>query len=175
LLFVIKQATNNIHIKTDVIVLIIIICIIYKDMFSLHPQLAQDTFFVGDFPLSTCRLMNDMQFPWLILVPRVPGITELYELSQADQEQFLRESSWLSSQLARVFRADKMNVAALGNVVPQLHFHHVVRYQNDVAWPKPVWGTPAVPYSNDVLAHMRQTLMLALRGQGDMPFDWRMD
>jgi len=126
-------------------------------MFSLHPQLAQDTFFVGDFPLSTCRLMNDMQFPWLILVPRVPGITELYE------------------QLARVFRADKMNVAALGNMVPQLHFHHVVRYQNDVAWPKPVWGTPAVPYTNDVLAHMRQTLMLALRGQGDMPFDWRMD
>ena len=80
-------------------------------MFSLHPQLAQDTFLVGDFPLSTCRLMNDMQFPWLILVPRVPGITELYELSQADQEQFLRESSWLSSQLSRVFRADKMNVA----------------------------------------------------------------
>ena len=60
-------------------------------MFSLHPQLAQDTFFVGDFPLSTCRLMNDMQFPWLILIPRVPGVTELYELSQADQEQFLRE------------------------------------------------------------------------------------
>ena len=78
-------------------------------MFSLHPQLAQDTFFVGDFPLSTCRLMNDMQFPWLILIPRVPGITELYELSQADQEQFLRESSWLSSQLSRVFRADKIN------------------------------------------------------------------
>ena len=60
-------------------------------------------------------------------------------------------------------------------MVPQLHFHHIVRYQNDVVWPKPVWGTPAVPYSNDVLAHMRQTLMLALRGQGDMPFDWRMD
>ena len=77
--------------------------------------------------------------------------------------------------MARVFRADKMNVAALGNMVPQLHFHHVVRYQNDVAWPKPVWGTPAVPYSNEVLSHMRQTLMLALRGQGDMPFDWRMD
>lgn len=59
-------------------------------MFSLHPQLAQDTFFVGDFPLSTCRLMNDMQFPWLILIPRVPGVSELYELSQADQEQFFK-------------------------------------------------------------------------------------
>lgn len=148
---------------------------LFLTMFSLHPQLAKDTFYVGDFPLSTCRLMNDMQFPWLILVPRVQGISELYELSPSDQEQFLRESSWLSSQLSRVFRADKMNVAALGNVVPQLHFHHIVRYHNDSMWPKPVWGVPAVPYSSDVLAHMRQTLMLALRGQGDMPFDWRMD
>ena len=69
-------------------------------MFSLHPQLAQDTF-LGDFPLSTCRLMNDMQFPWLILVPRVPGITELYELSQADQEQFyVNQAGYLASYLA---------------------------------------------------------------------------
>ena len=125
-------------------------------MFSLHPQLAQDTFFVGDFPLSTCRLMNDMQFPWLILVPRVPGITELYELSQADQEQFyVNQAGYRANSPVYSVRI-KMNVAALGNVVPQLHFHHVVRYQNDVAWPKPVWGTPAVPYSNDVLAHMRR-------------------
>ena len=144
-------------------------------MFTLHPQLAQDTFLVGDFPLCTCRLMNDMQFPWLILVPRVQGIGELYELSPADQEQFLRESSWLSSQLAKVFRADKMNVAALGNVVPQLHFHHVVRYQNDIAWPKPIWGIAAQPYNNETLSYMRQTLMLALRGQEGMAFDWKMD
>ena len=144
-------------------------------MFTLHPQLAQDSFFVGDFPLCTCRLVNDMRFPWLILIPRVPGVKELYQLSPRDQEQFLKESSWVSSQLARVFRADKMNVAALGNQVPQLHFHHVVRYENDVAWPHPVWGTPAIAYREDILNHMRQTLMLALRGQGDMPFDWHMD
>lgn len=144
-------------------------------MFSLHPQLAHDSFLVGDFPLSTCRLINDMQFPWLVLVPRVAGVSELYELSPADQEQFLKESSWLSSQLARVFHADKMNVAALGNLVPQLHFHHVVRYRNDLLWPQPVFGHPAIPYSSDVLSKMRQTLMLALRGQGEMPFDWKMD
>ncbi len=143
-------------------------------MFSLHPQLAQDTFLVGDFALSTCRLMNDMQYPWLVLVPRVPGVTELYELTPGDQAQFLRESSWLSSQLMRIFHADKMNVAALGNVVPQLHFHHVVRYRNDLRWPQPVFGQPAVPYSNEILAKMRETLMLALRGQGEMPFDWKM-
>src|SRR5690606_34925206 len=112
---------------------------------------------------------------WLILIPRVPGVSELYDLSQADQEQLLRESSWLSSQLARVFRAGKMNVAAWGNMDPQLDFHHVVCYRYDVAWPKLEWGSPSDSYSSEVLAHMRQTLMLALRGQGDMPFDWRMD
>lgn len=143
-------------------------------MFNLHPQLAKDTFLVGEFPLSTCRLMNDCRFPWLILVPRVAGIKELYELSPTDQAQFLRESSWLSSQLAKTFQADKMNIAALGNQVPQLHFHHIVRYQNDVAWPNPVWGTPAVPYASDILLHMQQTLMMALRGHRDMIFDWKM-
>ncbi|USZ14656.1 HIT family protein [Moraxella sp. FZFQ2102] len=144
-------------------------------MFQLHPTLAKDTFLVGDFPLSTVRLMNDCQFPWLILVPRVSGVKEIYELSHADQVQFLRESSWVSSQMAKIFGADKMNVAALGNQVPQLHFHHIVRYQNDVAWPNPVWGRPAIPYTTEVLSHMQQTLMMALRGHHEMPFDWKMD
>ena len=144
-------------------------------MFNFPPQLAKDTFLVGEFPLSTCRLMNDCQFPWLILIPRVPGIKELYELSASDQAQFLRESSWLSSQLAKTFQADKMNIAALGNQVPQLHFHHIVRYQNDIAWPNPVWGNPAIPYTPEVLSHMQQTLMMALRGHRDMPFDWKMN
>ncbi len=144
-------------------------------MFQLHPTLAKDTFLVGDFPLSTVRLMNDCRFPWLILVPRVSNIKEIYELSAADQVQFLRESSWVSSQMAKIFGADKMNVAALGNQVPQLHFHHIARYQNDVCWPNPVWGTPAMPYTKEVLGHMQQTLMMALRGHHEMPFDWKMD
>lgn len=144
-------------------------------MFKLHSQLAKDTFLVGEFPLSTCRLMNDCRFPWLILIPRVAGIKELYELTTTDQAQFLRESSWLSSQLAKTFQADKMNIAALGNQVPQLHFHHIVRYQNDVAWPNPVWGSPAIPYTQEVLIRMQQTLMMALRGHQDMPFDWQMN
>lgn len=143
-------------------------------MFTLHPKLAQDTFLVGDFPLSTCRLMNNMQFPWLILIPRVAGVTELFQLTAMDQEQFLRESSWLSSKLVDVFKADKMNVAALGNQVPQLHFHHIVRYQNDIAWPEPVWGYEAAKYHNESLNKMKQALMLALRGHNDMPFEWQM-
>lgn len=144
-------------------------------MFQLHPTLAKDTFLVGDFPLSTVRLMNDCQFPWLILVPRVSGVKEIYELSAADQVQFLRESSWTSSQMAKIFGADKMNVAALGNQVSQLHFHHIVRYQNDVRWPNPVWGAQSVPYTAEVLQHMQQTLMMALRGHHQMPFDWQMN
>lgn len=144
-------------------------------MFQLHPKLAQDTFLVGDFPLSTCRLMNDCQFPWLILVPRVSGVKEIYELSGTDQVQFLKESSWLASQLAKTFGADKMNIAALGNQVAQLHFHHIVRYHNDVRWPNPVWGIPAIAYTKEVLGQMSQTLMMALRGHHEMPFDWKMD
>lgn len=143
-------------------------------MFQLHPTLAKETFLVGDFPLSTCRLMNDCRFPWLILVPRVSGIKEIYELSVNDQVQFLRESSWLSGQLAKSFGADKMNIAALGNQVPQLHFHHIVRYQNDSLWPNPVFGTKAIGYTAEVLSHMNQTLMMALRGHHQMPFDWQM-
>lgn len=144
-------------------------------MYNLHPVLARDTFLIGDFPLSTCRLMNDMQFPWLILIPRLSGVTELYELNEIDQQQFLRESSFVARQMARVFQADKMNVAALGNQVPQLHFHHIARYHNDVAWPKPAFGLEPVPYVPEALARMRQMLMMALRGQADMPFDWKMD
>lgn len=144
-------------------------------MFQLHHKLASETFYVGDFPLSMCRLVNDCQFPWLILVPRVGKIRELYELSEFDQAQFLRESSWLASQLSKTFGADKMNIATLGNQVEQLHFHHIVRYHNDVAWPNPVWGQKPVPYSTEVLSHMQQTLMMALRGHHQMPFSWQMN
>ncbi len=143
-------------------------------MFQLDPKLAENSFLVGEFPLSTCRLVNDCQFPWLILIPRVAGVRELYELSEGDQLQLLRESSWLSSQLSKAFQADKMNVATLGNQVSQLHFHHVVRYHNDSKWPEPIWGTPAIPYTKPVLDQMQQTLMIALRGHHQMPFDWKM-
>ena len=128
-------------------------------MFTLHPRLAEDTLPLGDFPLSTCRLMNDMHYPWLVLVPRVHSIREVYELSVRDQQQY--------------FRAEKMNVAAIGNLVPQLHVHHVVRYSNDAAWPQPVWGKhQAMPYTPENLTFMRETLMLAFRGRDGIPFEW---
>lgn len=117
-------------------------------MFELHPQLAADTLVVGDFPLCRLLLMNDSSYPWLILVPRRPNVREIFELSEADQQQLLKESSQLSRVLQDQFNADKLNVAALGNMVPQLHVHHIVRYRTDSSWPKPVWGQhPATPYS----------------------------
>ena len=121
-------------------------------MFALHPELEQDTLAVGDWPLYRLLLMNDASYPWFILVPRRAGVREIYELSQQDQRQLLHESSHLAQVLARTFQADKLNIAALGNRVPQLHVHHIVRYRCDPAWPNPVWGlSPAKPYSERAL------------------------
>jgi len=121
-------------------------------MFELHPQLAQDTFTIGDFPLCRLLLCNDSNYPWFILVPRRAQIREIFELEERDQRQLLKESSQLSKVLATIFQADKLNVAALGNMVPQLHVHHIVRYQDDLAWPKPVWGLfPAQAYTERAL------------------------
>lgn len=132
-------------------------------MFTLHPRLAADTFVLGDFPLSRLLLMNETNFPWLILVPRRADIREIFELSDDDQRQLLRESSHLARLLARIFRADKLNIAALGNLVPQLHLHHIVRHHDDPCWPEPVWGKlTARPYQRDQVEEIRNLLIPAL-------------
>ncbi len=121
-------------------------------MFELHPQLAKDCVVVENFPLSQVLLLNDSHYPWLILVPRRENAREIFQLTVEDQGQLLIESSHVAETMAEYFNADKMNVAALGNMVPQLHVHHIVRYKNDVAWPKPVWGAvPATPFSAEKL------------------------
>lgn len=108
--------------------------------FQLHAQLKQDCFVVGQFELCLVLLLNDSQFPWFILVPQRENIREIYELQSEDQQLLIQESSYFSQQLATIFEAEKLNVAAIGNIVPQLHVHHIVRYQTDKAWPAPVWG-----------------------------------
>ncbi len=116
--------------------------------FILHPQLQKDCFLIGRFSLSRLLLMNDRQFPWFILVPERPDIDEIYQLSVTDRQLLQEESCFLAEVLAGLYQADKMNIAAIGNLVPQLHLHHVVRYRTDPAWPAPVWGkVAAVPYS----------------------------
>ncbi len=132
-----------------------------QDMpFTLHPQLANDCFELADFPLCKLLLCNDSAYPWFILVPKVNDITDIYQLDWQQQQQLLNESSLLSELLMQVFSGDKMNVAALGNVVEQLHLHHVVRYKKDVSWPKPIWGQQALtPYSNDELVTLKDKLL----------------
>lgn len=125
---------------------------LHPHTFALHAQLAKDCITLGDLPLCRVLLMNDTNYPWLVLVPRREEIVELFELTRIDQQQLLDEITQVCSALAGHFRADKMNVAALGNIVPQLHVHIVVRYRDDAAWPKPVWGvTPAKLYADDAL------------------------
>ena len=115
--------------------------------FVLHPQLAQDTVPVGDLALSRVLLSSDANYPWLILVPRRAGLTELIDLGENEQVQLLGEIAAAATALKRITECDKLNIAALGNVVPQLHVHVIARRHSDAAWPKPVWGAaPARAY-----------------------------
>ena len=107
---------------------------------ELHPQLARDTIAVGDLSLCRILLMNDANYPWLLLVPRRSGLVELIDLSVADQTLLMTEIARVSRGLKLIAPCDKLNVATIGNVVPQLHVHVIARRRSDPAWPKPVWG-----------------------------------
>lgn len=133
-------------------------------MFEVHPYLKEDCIVVGKFPLSLLLMCNDSQYPWFILVPMRDGISEVFQLNEADQLQLNKESTYLSEQLSKRFNADKMNVAALGNVVPQLHVHHIIRYEGDIAWPGTVWGfKKRKPYDEEGLRLMNAKLRQALK------------
>ncbi|UZE98015.1 HIT domain-containing protein [Alkalimarinus alittae] len=122
--------------------------------FNLDERLRNDTVKLASWPLSDVLLMNDSQYPWVILVPRRKDASEIYQLSDVDQRQLLQESVFLGQQIMAVYAGHKLNVAALGNVVNQLHVHHVVRFEGDAAWPAPVWGRhPVVKYSAAELAN----------------------
>ena len=131
--------------------------------FTLHPTLARDTVEVARLPLCRVLLMNDRRYPWLILVPEREGVREIHELAAVDRAVLIEEIARVSEALARLVRPDKMNVGALGNVVPQLHVHVVARFAADPAWPGPVWGSgAAVPYDGGELEEMRGRLRLEL-------------
>lgn len=133
-------------------------------MFSLHPQLAKDCQDLGRFELCRLLLMDDALYPWFILVPERENLHELHELTDADRAQLWAESALLSRALVKGFAPDKLNVAALGNQVQQLHLHHIVRYRHDPAWPQPVWGKlPAKPYFGAEAEKLR-ALMRTLLG-----------
>ena len=127
---------------------------------SLHPQLAKDTSNIGDLPLARVLLMNDANYPWLVLVPRRAHVVEIIDLDEEQQELLMREIALLAGVLKDVTGCDKLNIAAIGNIVPQLHVHVVARRLDDAAWPRPVWGAaPARPYEPSE----RKALIAAVR------------
>jgi diadenosine tetraphosphate (Ap4A) HIT family hydrolase len=133
--------------------------------FALHPQLAADTLPAGELALCTVRLMNDSRFPWLILVPRRPNLAEIYDLTAPERAQLIEEMAAVARALDEATGAHKMNVAALGNIVSQLHVHIVARLEGDPAWPAPVWGAgEPTPYPDGEAAALIATL------SGVLPF-----
>jgi diadenosine tetraphosphate (Ap4A) HIT family hydrolase len=135
-------------------------------IWSLHPQLAKDTVPLGDLALTRVLLANDANYPWLILVPRLPALVELLDLEQSEQVQLLAEIDAAACALKGATKCDKLNIAALGNQVAQLHVHVIARRKSDPAWPKPVWGAaPPVPYDpamrNALIAALRRGLQIA--------------
>jgi diadenosine tetraphosphate (Ap4A) HIT family hydrolase len=141
------------------------VCSISESIWSLDPQLAQDTVPVGDLPLTRVLLANDANYPWLILVPRQPGLVELIDLEENEQVQLLGEIAAAARGLKQITACDKLNIAALGNQVPQLHVHVIARRRSDAAWPKPVWGAaPATAYEPKIrdgfTAALRRALLI---------------
>jgi diadenosine tetraphosphate (Ap4A) HIT family hydrolase len=135
-------------------------------LWTLHPQLAADTVLIGDLALSRLLLAKDANYPWLILVPRRAGVSELIDLEGNEQVQLLGEIAASARVLKETAPCDKLNIAALGNMVAQLHVHVIARTTNDVAWPKPVWGAAAPrAYEPAVL----QALVATLRRE--LPID----
>ncbi|EHJ92987.1 HIT domain-containing protein [Vreelandella boliviensis] len=133
--------------------------------FELDERLAADTFPIADLPLSRVLLMNDARYPWVILVPRHASISEVFELSENDQQQLWQEATQLGDTMKAALGGDKVNIAALGNVVSQLHVHVVIRRHSDATWPAPVWGIGSPePYDLDGQAQLRDQLLALIDG-----------
>ena len=136
--------------------------------YTLHPQLEKDSELVIELVLCSVRLINDANYPWLILVPRVANVSDVIDLNDAQQQILWQESALVSRALKYLFTPDKLNIAALGNMVPQLHLHHIVRYQNDVSWPKPIWGqVPSKAYSSEQLIQQIDMIKIGIEARRD--------
>ena len=137
------------------------------ETFALHPQLAADTVEVARGACCRVLLMNDATYPWLILVPQRSGLRDFHDLAGADMAAAVAEIGAASRALQALYAPDKINVAALGNMVPQLHIHVIARHTNDAACPQPVWGVvPAMPYEAAALAARLAEVRAALAAAG---------
>ncbi len=128
-------------------------------MFTLHERLRADTFDITRLRLSRVLLMNDSSFPWLVVVPEREDIRELYDLDEKDRALLIEETTLASRIITHLYKPDKINIGALGNLVPQLHIHVIGRFESDRAWPGPVWGMgPIKPYRDDELKPTRDRI-----------------
>jgi diadenosine tetraphosphate (Ap4A) HIT family hydrolase len=126
---------------------------------SLHFQLQKDTIDIGDLPLCRVLVIKDAHYPWLLLVPRRAEVVEIIDLDEVEQAQLMTEISRVARSLKEVTKCDKLNIAALGNVVPQLHVHVIARRSSDVAWPRPVWGVmPPLEHDAEEVQHFISAL-----------------
>lgn len=133
--------------------------------FAPDPRLEADSYPVTELPLCQLRLMNDARYPWLVLIPRRPGIVEVFDLDDDDQRRLWREASLVGQALKAHLGGDKLNIASLGNMVPQLHVHVILRREGDAAWPGPVWGQgQAEAYDLEALAGVRDRLLALVEG-----------
>ena len=134
------------------------------DAFVLDPRIQDDSLHVADLPLSAARLMRDANYPWLVLVPRIAGVSEIIDLDASQRVELMSEIALASQALRREVPVDKLNVASLGNVVPQLHVHVIARKRSDPAWPRPVWGAVAPePYRAGKAEALAAALAVHLR------------
>jgi|TARA_Y100000034_G_C6811999_1_gene364957 diadenosine tetraphosphate (Ap4A) HIT family hydrolase len=132
-------------------------------MFELDPRIARDSVLITELSLCQVRLQNDARYPWFVLVPKVAEQTEVHELTQEQQTQLMKESSLVASALKKLTQCDKVNIANLGNVVSQLHWHVVARFKQDETWPGPIWGVgQAVPYTDEQIDQWREKLLAEL-------------
>jgi len=140
-------------------------------MIKLHPQLEKDCIVIGEFSLCSLLLLNDANYPWFILLPNRENISEIHQLSVTDQHQLMAESMFFSRCLEQVFHPDKLNIAALGNVVPQLHIHHIARFNTDACWPAPVWGAvSSTPYHKEQVETVKKQLLRWFENNNEQTF-----
>lgn len=130
-------------------------------MFELHPNLSEKIF-IKDLPLCRLLMEDDQHYPWFFLVPRVPGVSRIMDLTEKDQLQLLKELDWIQKIISEKFHPDQINVAAIGNRTPQLHVHVIARYKNDPAWPATVWDHPVRLKCSGLVLNERRDKILDL-------------
>ncbi len=137
--------------------------------FDLHPDLKRDGIEMGSFDLCRVLLINDTSYPWFVLVPERAAISDTIDLSATEHAQLWVESRLFGEAIMKAFDGEKLNVAALGNMTPQLHVHHIVRFKSDPAWPAPIWGKrPMSPYDQQAIDSIKQALNAVLIQESEM-------